>query len=217
MHIAEETVRRLPRYLSALEALRTDGQSRVSSMLLADRVHESAVKIRYDLRMIGSFGQKRLGYDADELHRELVHILGTDRSYSAVVIGGNGLEGKLLQDRFFADMIRKVFLLPCRPGPGTREKTERVLAEAASFMERDHTDIAILAVPASCAHKSADHLRKDGVRGVLNLTGVELVSEDAAFMEALDLEDSLLCLSCRLRESEQDMPEYAGVDPVLYY
>ena len=213
MYIAEETVRRLPRYLSALEALRSDGQSRVSSLLLADRVHESAVKIRYDLRTIGSFGQKGLGYDADELHHELVRFLGADRPFSAVLIGGNGLERTLLQDRFFAELIRKVFLLPCRSGPGTREKAEQVLAEAASFMEWEHTDIGILAVPASCARRSAEYLKNAGVRGVLNLTGVDLVGENAGLMESLDLEDSLLCLSCRLREMEQDMPEHAGMDP----
>lgn len=211
MPIARETLRRLPRYLTALESLNGKGPKHISSSALAELTNENSIKIRHDLNHFGHFGQKGVGYDVDALRHNLRHILGLDRGYSAVLLGGNGLESVLLDCLSFAVCIDAVYPLRMENGKALNSRTIQTISEASGFVRRNHTDIAILAVPDCLAQTCAESLEQAGIRGLLNLTGTELVTGSHIIVENIDLPCRLLTFSCRLNTAVYQECRAAGV------
>ena len=68
---------------------------------------------------------------------------------------------------------------------------------------RSHqVDIAVLAVPASCAQDMADRLAKGNVRGIWNFAPVDLSVPEGVAVNNVHLSDSLNILSYRMNEKE---------------
>jgi len=90
------TIRRMPTYLHKLLKMRMEGLQHVSSSELADYMHIEPIVVRKDIALTGISGQRRVGYDVNELIRYIKNYLGWQNSITATLIGAGSLGTALL-------------------------------------------------------------------------------------------------------------------------
>ncbi len=172
---------RLVRYLRVLRKLKSLGLVRVFSNNLGDAIGVSAAVVRKDFSIVGIPGNKRGGYNVDELMTSLTSLLGETRDRIAVVVGCGRVGSALLEYRDFGkdgiEIAAGFDVAPERIGEheGTApiypaDQLRRRVAELKA-------EVAILTVPEEAAQPMFEQCILAGIRGVLNFTTVELKCE----------------------------------------
>ena len=70
------------------------------------------------------------------------------------------------------------------------------------FVEKEHVDIAVITVPAQKAQLVADTLVDAGIKGIWNLTAVDLELPDNIAVENVHMSDSLHALVYYMGDNE---------------
>ena len=204
--ISKIVVRRLPRYMRYLRELEKKGVSKVSSKELSELMGHTASQIRQDLNNFGGFGQQGYGYSVENLHNEIRSILGLDREYRVVVVGfgrlGQAIANYLKKNEPSFNIVGIFDIKDNVQGaefPGAEMLTCKSLK---SFVDEKNVDIAVITVPMEKAQIVADTVCEAGVKGIWNLTSVDLeIPEDVA-VENVHMSDSLHSLAYFLNEKE---------------
>ena len=102
-NVSDAVIRRLPRYYRQLSELKARGQVRISSHSLGQEMNITASQIRQDLSCFGEFGQQGYGYNVEELHTEIGHILGVDNHHHLIMIGAGNLGHALMHNFHFQE------------------------------------------------------------------------------------------------------------------
>ena len=89
--ISPAVINRLPRYYRYLGDLLESDITRISSKELSAKMNITASQIRQDLNNFGGFGQQGYGYNVEYLYNEIKKILGLDRLYNMIVVGGGNI------------------------------------------------------------------------------------------------------------------------------
>ncbi len=192
--IPAPAVRRLSLYLRELESLWRSDQRTVSSKQLGDALKLTATQIRKDLAYFGQFGQPGIGYDVGALTTKIRRILGTDRTWSVLLVGAGNLGMALSAYRGFA---RKGFRLVAvfdqdpakigKPLPTIPSLSIQPVQEIATVVREKDIRLAIIAVPAEAAQEVSDLLVAAGVRGILNFAPISLHVDPTVAVSAVDL------------------------------
>jgi redox-sensing transcriptional repressor len=203
-------VRRLSLYLRELEAFHRRAVQTVSSKQLGQSLSLTDVQVRKDLAYFGQFGHPGIGYRVDELIARIRCILGTDRTWNAMLIGAGNLGEALLSYRGFAKKGFKIVAVfdndPDRIGQriGIQSPQLEILPDErlpTTVSERD-IQMAILAVPGDVAQQVADRAVAAGVKGILNFAPTSIaVSEDVP-VASVDLSVHLEQLAFRICERQ---------------
>ena len=211
--ISNAVIRRLPRYLRHLAAMRREGVERTSSLALGRRMGLTASQIRQDLSCFGAFGQQGYGYNVESLYQQLREILYLDRQRDAVLIGAGNLGRALIRNFKFRESgicLRAVFDAdPARIGTELGDITVSDVYTLRTYLEEHPTDVAILTLPSCYAQQVADLVMDRGIRGLWNFTGYDIdVSEAHAdvVVENVHLSDSLQVMNYMIsaRETETE-------------
>ena len=202
-NISDAVIRRLPRYYRQLTELCARGVVRISSHSLGQEMNITASQIRQDLSCFGEFGQQGYGYNVEELHTEIGHILGVDNNHHLIIIGVDNLGHALLQNFGFAHAGFSVdAAFDISPAvTNTRVNGVPILPmdELDGYLKNHSVDVVVLTIPQAVAQSMADHLVDQGVRGFWNFTNVELTSSvPEVKIENIHFADSLLTLSYRI-------------------
>ena len=89
--ISPAVINRLPRYYRYLGDLLESDITRISSKELSAKMNITASQIRQDLNNFGGFGQQGYGYNVEYLYTEIKKILGLDKLYNMIVVGGGNI------------------------------------------------------------------------------------------------------------------------------
>jgi len=198
--ISESTTNRLSIYLRCLKAVAAAGAKTISSKALADDFHLNSAQMRKDLAYFGEFGVRGLGYSVDTLCDHLTKILGLDKEHRVAIIGAGRL-GTALADYYGfrkANFTVKALFDNDPEKIGTRIGEVKVL-NAKSFaatVKRDNIEVAVIAVPASCAQLVFEDVVGAGIKAVLNFAPAALrKSSSDVKLKTVDLTTSLESLS----------------------
>lgn len=198
-HIPETTVSRLPIYHRALNELRTDHATTVSSERLAELAGVNAAMVRKDLSYLGSYGTRGVGYDVEYLLFQVRRELGLTHDWPVVIVGVGNL-GRALAD--YAGFIKRGFpvvaLVDQDPDKiGTRHVGLSIEApDAIPDLVRDlQVAIGVVATPPDAAQGVTDTLVDAGVTSILNFAPVVLNVPDHVRMRQVDLALELQVLS----------------------
>lgn len=175
----QEMVIRITRYYRILNRLRALGLERVFAHNLADAAGVSAATVRKDFSLLSIQGQKRGGYEINELTVALGQILGKKGQPEHVVIVGCGRIGKALMyyNGFEQDGIKIVagfdsdaaiyndHSLPVPVYPPSR--LEEVI-------RKSEAKVAIVTVPETATSDTFQQLIQAGIEGVLNFSPITL-------------------------------------------
>lgn len=203
--IADSTVRRLSLYLRFLEEFEHGGRLTVSSDELARRGGTTSAQVRKDLSSFGSFGKRGLGYSVPELAGRLRDILGLEREWKVVIIGGGNIGTALAHYRGFRQRGFQVIAVYDRDPDRVRGRWSGIpVRDIRSLHEdaaREKPDIAILTVPADDAQEAVDEVVNAGIAAILNFAPAPLqVPPNVALKTvnmALELEGLSYALSNR--------------------
>lgn len=202
-NISDAVIRRLPRYYRQLTELCARGVVRISSHSLGQEMNITASQIRQDLSCFGEFGQQGYGYNVEELHTEIGHILGVDNHHHLIMIGVGNLGHALLQNFPFTRTgftVDAAFdISPAIIGTKINGVPIYSMDELEFFIKNHSVDVVVLTIPQSIARETTDRLIALGIRGFWNFTNVELTcgSPDVK-IENIHFADSLLTLSYRI-------------------
>ncbi|WP_221091593.1 redox-sensing transcriptional repressor Rex [Deinococcus aquaedulcis] len=165
-------ISRLVTYLRILEHLELQDVSRTSSNDLAERAGVSAFQVRKDLAYFGRFGTRGMGYTVPILKRELVRVLGLNRSWNVVIVGMGRLGQAIANYPGASDyQFQYVGLFDVSPGvvgQQVRGLTVAHMNDLTDFTRLNAVDMGFLAVPPERAQDAAQALVDAGVKGILN-------------------------------------------------
>jgi redox-sensing transcriptional repressor len=217
--IPEATVLRLPVYQRILTELVRAGTRTVSSEQLAELARVNAAKVRKDLSLLGSFGTRGSGYDADFLIAQIDRALGIDEARSVAIVGIGNLGRALTNSEGFASRGCQVTSLfdvdPAVVGEEIRGMRVRHMDEIATLRAADCPDIGVITTPGWSAQGVADLLVRTGVTSLLNFAPRVLHVPPHVHVRYVDLSIELQVLGFyRARQEAAARAGDGGSEPV---
>ena len=205
--VSAAVVSRLPKYYRCLREFLNNDKLRVSSKELAEAMNTTASQIRQDLNSFGGFGQQGYGYNVKTLYTNISVILGINDTYSAVIVGTDGLGSILAEESVFSK--RGVILRAAFDGRteniGREILTDiyvRDLCELEEFCITSPVDIVVMTDYPEYAEK----LNGCGIKGIWNFTGVQLKNiNESISVQDVFLGDTLmmLCYKINMKQKEK--------------
>ncbi len=202
--ISSAVINRLPRYYRYLGDLLDNDITRISSKELSQKMNITASQIRQDLNNFGGFGQQGYGYNVEYLHSEIKKILGLDRVYNLIVVGGGNIGQALVNYTNFEKrgfVIKAVFdINPRLVGMTIRGIEVYDVETMEDFVKKNKIDAAILSLPKSQSSKIASDLAGWGIKAFWNFSNVDLKVPSDVVVENVHLTDSLMTLIYKLNK-----------------
>ncbi len=187
-------VRRLSLYLRELESFLRNGRETISSKQLGESLGYTDAQVRKDLAYFGQFGHPGIGYRVDELIARIRAILGTDRTWRALLVGAGHLGQALVSYRGFLkkgfDIVAVLDSDPSKIGRrigGATSLEIQPIEMAPALIAEKRIELAIMAVPAEVAQAVADGLVAAGVKGILNFAPTTLAVPANVPLASVDL------------------------------
>lgn len=206
--ISIAVIKRLPRYYRYLGDLLEHGITRISSNDLSRRMNVTASQIRQDLNKFGCFGQRGYGYNVEMLYDEIKKILGLDREYNMIIIGTGNLGQALVNYPNFKkrgfNFIGAFDNSPEIVGKKAGDIVIKSVSELEGFLKENKVDIAVLSIPKDNAPQISPILVENGVKGIWNFSHIDLHTPDNVVVENAHLTDSVMTLSYKLSELENE-------------
>ncbi|HBU13221.1 MAG TPA: redox-sensing transcriptional repressor Rex [Clostridiales bacterium] len=197
--ISPNVIRRLPRYYRYLVELEEAGEAKVSSSRMSAEMGLNASQIRRDLNCFGGFGQQGYGYSVSNLKKEIMRILGMDKSYNMIIVGAGRIGQALMgYQSFSAEGFHAVDIFDSDEKKiGTNVAGRDVLStrELSAYLKAHTVDIAIICTPKEAAQQTADLLVSYGLTAIWNFAPVDVAVRRGVAVENVHLSDSLYVLS----------------------
>jgi redox-sensing transcriptional repressor len=197
--IPDPAVKRLSLYLRQLEAFKRKDRRTISSKQLGESLGLTDAQVRNDLAYFGQFGHPGIGYRVDDLIAQVRRILGTDKTWSVMLIGAGNLGRALMSYKGFNvkgfELVAVFDNDPAKVGKRLGNFTIQPLSDLQETIRTHNIRLAIMTVPAEVAQDVADQLVEAGIRGLLNFAPVSLQLPEHVAVNSVDLAVSLEQLS----------------------
>jgi redox-sensing transcriptional repressor len=144
--------------------------------------------------MFGITGNRRGGYNVDELTLRINDILGKNDLQKVVVVGVGNIGKALLRYKGFESSGIKV-MAAFDIDPVKFDSSSGVpilpLDDFRSFIQEHDIKIGILSVPEAAAHHISEIMVSAGIKGILNFAPIQLRAEDDVVISNINLEVEL--------------------------
>lgn len=190
----ENCISRLSRYKNSLLKLKNLGLMRVFSENLADAVGVTAAQVRKDFSNFGIRGNRRGGYELDQLIAQIRKILGKDKVHDFILVGIGNLGKALLRyPGFEKGGIKIVAAFDIDPTKIQNKMKVPVfpLEEIEEYIRKQDVKFGIISVPDFAAQQVCQIMVKAGVKGILNFAPVRLKVPEDCVIRNLNLETEL--------------------------
>ena len=206
--ISSAVINRLPRYYRYIGELYEKGVTRISSNELSQRMNMTASQIRQDLNNFGGFGQQGFGYAVDFVYNEIKKILGMDKSYNVIVIGGGNIGQALANYSEFNKLgINITAIFDANPkliGMSIRGIKIYDIDTLEDYIHNSNVDVAVLSLPKPQTAGVVSRLLLCGVNCFWNFSPIDLELPDNALIENVHLTESLMTLLYRLNAASDN-------------
>ena len=197
-------IRRMPTYLHKLLKMQAEGKVNVSSTELAEYMKIELIVVRKDISLTGISGQRRVGYDVNELIRYIKNYLGWEEMIPAVLIGAGSLGTALLGYNDFNHYgfhIHDVFdASPGKIGQNIYGRVVKSINDMPSSFAENPPEIAVICVSNSAAQEIADKLVSLGVKYIWNFANVSLKVPADVVVQREVIAGGLAMLSVRRKQ-----------------
>lgn len=211
-----KVISRLSKYKNALHRFKALGFAKIFSEYLADFVGCTSSQVRKDFSMFGITGNKRGGYNIDELLEKLHIILGKNVVQKVVIVGAGNLGKALLNYKGFEiDGIKIAACFDIDPSKQNANLPIPILplGELAPYVRINAIDVGILAVPDIVAQEVFDKMVQAGIKGVLNFAPIRLRTDESCFVNNINLEMELESILYFVNAQNHAPPESAKDRP----
>ena len=194
MTLNRKCIIRISRYKNALNRLKALGFVRVFSGNLSDAAGVTPSQVRKDFSLFGITGNRRGGYNVDELIVKIRNILGKNEQQKVVVVGVGNIGKALLRYKGFeSGGIKIMAAFDIDPSKYSRDFEVPVLPleDFRGFVQEHDIKIGILAVPEVAAHHVSEIMISAGIEGILNFAPIQLRSASDVVIGNINLEVEL--------------------------
>ncbi len=207
--MAKKTLTRLIRHKNALQRFKKLGFIKVFSDNLADATGSTPSQVRKDFSLFGISGNKRGGYQINELLEQLNSLLGKDKIHNVIVAGAGNIGSALLKYEGFEKegikIIAAVDIDPAKHKPSGKIPV-LPLDKMKDFIKKHNIQIGIITVPDIAAQQVLDIMVSAGIRGILNFAPIRLKADERIVIKsvnlALELENIIYFVSARDKEKK---------------
>ncbi len=191
----KRVISRLSKYKNSLYRLRNLGFKKIFSEYLAEAVGATSSQVRKDFSMFGITGNKRGGYNIDELLEKLNFILGKDEIQKVVLVGAGNLGRALINYAGFErDGIKLVACFdidPAKINPANHPVPVFALSELEGYIAENNIKVGIISVPEMAAQEVFNTMTAAGIKGILNFAPIQLRGNDDCYVNNINLEMEL--------------------------
>jgi len=194
MNANREVIKRLSKYRTVMQKMKALGFIKVFSDNLADAVGVSSSLVRKDFSMFNLTGNKRGGYQIDDLLSQLNVLLGKDKKQKIIIIGCGKLGQALMNHNGFPRVgIRVIAGFDSDPEVLDPEAPIPILhiKEIKDFIKENKITVAVLTIPEPCVQGMAETLKKTNVKGVINFAPLPLKSEEGFLVHNMNMEQEI--------------------------
>jgi len=192
--VNKKVIARLSSYRTALLRFHELGFVKVFSDTLAEAVGGTSAQVRKDFSLFGISGNKKGGYQTDNLIEKLQALLGKDRIQSVIIAGIGNIGTALLKYKAFEGEGIKI-IAGFDIDPSKQNKKAKVpilpLEEMAAFVHENEIRIGIIAVPEVVAQPVCDAMVATGIQGILNFAPLVLRAKPDVVINNVNLQNEL--------------------------
>lgn len=202
-NISMSVIRRLPRYYRFLRELEKQGETRISSKELSEKMGFTASQIRQDFNCFGGFGQQGYGYSVSHLSEEIAKILGIQKHYKCILVGAGNLGRAIVGHMHFPQLgFELIGVFDNSPKVvGTKIGPHKILpyADIADFYRTHSPAMAVLCIPKEYVEGISDELYALGIRCFWNFSHYDIaLKHPDTVVENVHMNDSLMTLCYKL-------------------
>ena len=150
---------------------------RVSSHNLGPAIDLPPALVRKDFSTLELPGNKRGGYNIDEILERLNEQLGLDREKEVIIVGCGKIGTALLEyEGFINEGIKVVAGFDISPQKVDAERDIPVydMESLSRFVKQNDIKVGVIAVPDTAASEVMEEMVEAGIRGILNFAPVDL-------------------------------------------
>ena len=193
----------MPTYLHKLLKMRLEGKVNVSSTELAEYMNIELIVVRKDIALTGISGQRRVGYDINELIRYIKLYLGWQDTITATLVGAGSLGSALLgYDDFnhYGFCIESVFDSdPAKIGNEIRGREVFDVKNISRCLKNSPPDVAVICVSSAAAQQVVDQLVGLGIKYFWNFANVALQVPPGVVVQREVIAGGLAMLGVRMK------------------
>lgn len=188
VYVAGTISKRLPRYFRCLRECLMNGEMKISSASLAQRLGITPSQVRADLNGFSGAGIQGYGYNVKILYTEISRELGVADGLTAVIVGKSTADNSYLTERFEGRGITVIDAISI--DSDDMKKLERTDADIAVIT--DCNDFPLL----------VSTLSRSKVRGVWNMTQKDIELDIPVIN--LPVGDIIMGLMYEIRHKEKE-------------
>lgn len=185
---------RLFKYQRSLRRLKALGNVKVYSDVLANLIGVKPTQVRKDFSIFGINGNKKGGYEIEDVLLQIDSLLGKNSRRKAILVGYGKLGRALVEfGGFGVEAIDIVCCFDNSPDKYNIKDSVPVLPveNMLPYIRQNKIKVAIMAVPRMEAQNTLNVLVFAGIRGVLNFSSEELIVPDGCFIRNVNLVDEM--------------------------
>jgi len=208
--VPDEVINRLYIYARCLESFCAEGKESFSSDDIANRLNIKPTLARKDFSYIGSMGKRGVGYNTEDVLKEIKQIAFPSKEIKVALIGVGKLGSALLNFYGFKTQGFKIALAFDKDKRKVGSEINGVkIDDIENFkrkVKKEGMKIAIIAVPSEEVVNVINKIKNSTIDAVLNFTPSYLSSlnnfSDNFIIRNIDLSSELARLSYYLSEKE---------------
>lgn len=202
--VSPAIIKRLPRYYRVVSHLFGEGQTKVSSRVIAQIMDVTASQVRQDFCSFGDYGQQGYGYDVKKLKDELANIMGLNKPHNMIIIGAGNIGRAIAGYKGFGDGFEVTAVFDIAPEGIDLGKIKVLhMSELKDYCGKNPVDIAVIATPGKAAAQVAAEVVDAGVKNIWNFAPTELALPGDVLVENISMSESLYVL-CYYMNNRQE-------------
>jgi redox-sensing transcriptional repressor len=193
-NIIKNSLKRIFLYRACLIRMKLMGVERVFSYTLAHETGVTSDQVRKDFSEFNIKGNKRGGYDINELLAIMEIIFHRNKDNNIVLVGMGNLGLALSKySKFVQRHMNIVATFDIDPFKQKLRSGIPVYSmnRLKEIIDRFNVKVAILAVPEISAHEVVDELIRNGIKGIVNFAPVLLKVPPDVYINNVNLCDEL--------------------------
>jgi len=174
-YVIKNSLKRIFLYRACLARLKKMGVEKVFSYTLANETGVTSDQVRKDFSEYGIRGNKRGGYEVNELLEKMENIFHRNKDHNIVLIGMGNLGLALSKySKFVQRNMNIVATFDIDPFKQKIRSDIPVysMSRLKEIIDRFKVKVAILAVPEISAQEVTDELVRSGIKGIVNFAPV---------------------------------------------
>ncbi|MDD4294079.1 MAG: redox-sensing transcriptional repressor Rex [Candidatus Omnitrophica bacterium] len=209
MKYGNRSIIRLSQYRNVLKRLYALGFLKVFSSNLSDAVGVTPAQVRKDFSQFGIAGNKKGGYDINDILKKMDGILGKDKVQKVIIAGMGNIGSALIHYKGFEkEGIEIVAGFDADPVKVKETGNVKIyhINKMYDFIRDNNIEVGIIAVPDNAAQAVFDIMVSAGIKGGLNFAPITLKMDQGCIMRninvGVELETTIYFMNALKKQDE---------------